>query len=102
MAYKMSAKRLRRPVQCGMDHCRSRDTYLFYKGSEIGKNPIHLCGECIRDIVTGYIALAGAETALGVLSPVLDALKPVEEPAAEEVTADEPVVPRRRRKADME
>lgn len=74
MAYEMNGKRLRRPIQCVMEHCRKRDTYLFYKGGEYGLYPIHLCPDCIRDIVDRYIDLAGVDDARKNLADVMGKL----------------------------
>lgn len=106
MAYEMNGKRLRRPIQCVMEHCKKRDTYLFHRGSEYGLYPIHLCSDCIRDIVDRYIDLAGVDEARKNLADVMGKLaypNPEEtDGETEETAGDTEDAPKRgrRKKAD--
>ena len=93
MAYPMNAERSRRGVQCVVNTCRGRDTYLFFRGRDYGRTPMNLCTECIHDIVEQFVKVAGAEEAYALLADVVDKIVPTETPAAEAVeeTAEETV-----------
>ena len=113
MAYDMRGEKLHRNVQCSMNMCRSRDTFVFYRGRDFGQTPLHLCRDCIRGILTEYIRLDGVEAASALLGDVAASIVPAqeevlqEEAVQEDVTADEPAEPKekpsgRRRKAAAE
>lgn len=109
MAYDMRGEKLHRNVQCSMNMCRSRDTFVFYRGRDFGQTPLHLCRDCIRGILAEYIRLDGAEAAYALLGDVAASIVPAqEEVLQEDMTAvDEPAKPEekpsgRRRKAAAE
>lgn len=83
MALAMRAKKLTHPHQCMVDRCRGRDTILYYRGNDYGNPPMHICSDCVRDIVAKYVEVVGADTAREKLGGVLEMLKPVEETALE-------------------
>ena len=106
MAYPMHGEKRQRQVQCVMNMCRNRDTILFYRGRDYGREPMHLCRDCIRDILAEYIRLDGKEAAWELLGDVIGGIIPTVEAAeetaveAEETAEDKPK--RGRRKADAE
>lgn len=107
MAYPMRGEKRHRQVQCVVNMCRNRDTILFYRGRDFGREPMHLCRDCIRDILAEYIRLDGKEAAWELLGGVVGEIIPAAEPEEAEETAEEPDEsadkPKRgRRKADAE
>lgn len=99
MAYPMSGEKLHRSSQCVMNMCRSRDTFVFYRGRDFGLNPMHLCRDCIRDILAEYIRLDGPEAAFALLGDVVKVMIP-EDTAEPEETAEPKA--KKQRKADAE
>lgn len=57
MAYEMHGEKLHRTVQCAVNLCRNRDTFVFYRGRDFGLNPMHICRDCLRDILREYIRM---------------------------------------------
>lgn len=105
----MTGSLLRRRNQCTMDRCRGRDTLLYYRGREIGRNPMHLCSACVHDILEKFIEIEGAEKAYALLGELLERIQPAGEepvavvPAAVTEEAEETKAPRgRRKKGDTE
>lgn len=93
MAYPMHVEKSRRSIQCSVNTCRNRDTYLFYRGRDFGTHPMHLCGECVHDILEQFVGAVGAEAAYALLADVVDGIIPAAEAVEETVgeTAEETV-----------
>lgn len=110
MAFTMNGRKWHRQIQCTVDRCRNRDTIQYYRGSDAGQNPMHLCSACVHDIVAKYVEIVGTDTAREKLADVLELLKPqgetVEEAVeeVEEAAEEAAETPRRgrRRKEDAE
>jgi len=90
-----------------MNMCRSRDTFVFYRGRDFGQTPLHLCRDCIRGILTEYIRLDGVEAAGALLGDLAASIVPVQEVVVQEVAVAEAAEPEekpsgRRRKAAAE
>lgn len=79
MALTMNGKVQKHRNQCVMDRCGGRDTVLYYRGRDIGRNPMHLCSACVHDIVERFIALEGREKAFAVLGDLIPAILPAAE-----------------------
>lgn len=94
MAFTMNGRKWHRQIQCTVDRCRNRDTIQYFRGSDGGQNPMHLCSDCVHDIVAKYVEIAGVDAAREKLADVLELLKPeeVEEtPGETEETVEETV-----------
>lgn len=107
MAYEMHGEKLHRTVQCAVNLCRNRDTFVFYRGRDFGLNPMHICRDCLRDILREYIRMDGAEAAWELLGDVVSEIIPAEAPAeeaepAEQTAPAEEAKGRRRRKGTSE
>lgn len=93
MAYEMHGEKLHRTVQCAVNLCRNRDTFVFYRGRDFGMNPMHLCRDCLRDILREYIRMDGASAAWELLGDVVSEIIPEEaeeaEPAEEAEQAEQ-------------
>lgn len=72
---KLNGEKSRRRSQCDIDRCGGRDTIMYYRGRSVG-TPIHICSDCVHDIVSEYVRIAGAEEAYSKLRDVVDAITP--------------------------
>lgn len=88
----MKGKRQRRRMECSMNRCGSRDTYMFHRGDDVNRNPLHLCADCIRDIVWKYVDLVGEAEAYTLFGELVDRITPKDALAetAEETIEDAP------------
>lgn len=105
MAFKMNGRKWHRQIQCTVDRCRNRDTIQYFRGSDGGRNPMHLCSDCVHDIVAKYVEIVGVDAAREKLADVMELLKPeetVEETVEETEEAYEAPKRGRRRKEDTE
>ena len=108
MAFAMNGRKWHRQIQCTVDRCRNRDTIQYFRGSDGGQNPMHLCSDCVHDIVAKYVEIVGVDAAREKLADVLELLKPeeaeetVEETVEETEEAYEAPKRGRRRKEDTE
>ena len=105
MAFTMNGRRWHRQIQCTVDRCRNRDTIQYFRGSDGGHNPMHLCSDCVHDIVAKYVEIVGVDAAREKLADVMELLKPeetVEETVEETEEAYEAPKRGRRRKEDTE
>lgn len=107
MAYPMHVEKSRRSIQCSVNTCRNRDTYLFFRGRDYGSHPMHLCGECVHDILEQFVGVVGAEAAYALLADVVERINPKAVETADEAvetaveTAGEADAPKKRgRKAE--
>jgi hypothetical protein len=89
MAYEMHGEKLHRTVQCAVSLCRNRDTFVFYRGRDFGLNPMHICRDCLRDILREYIRMDGAEAAWELLGDVVSEIIPADAPAEEAEPAEQ-------------
>lgn len=105
MAFTMNGRKWHRQIQCTVDRCRNRDTIQYFRGSDGGRNPMHLCSDCVHDIVAKYVEIVGVDAAREKLADVMELLKPeetVEETVEETEEAYEAPKRGRRRKEDTE
>lgn len=105
MAFIMNGRKWHRQIQCTVDRCRNRDTIQYFRGSDGGHNPMHLCSDCVHDIVAKYVEIVGVDAAREKLADVMELLKPeetVEETVEETEEAYEAPKRGRRRKEDTE
>ena len=108
MAFTMNGRKWHRQIQCTVDRCRNRDTIQYFRGSDGGQNPMHLCSDCVRDIVAKFVEIVGVDAAREKLADVLELLKPEEAEETVEETVEEAEdtaeTPKRgrRRKEDVE
>ena len=105
MAFTMNGRKWHRQIQCTVDRCRNRDTIQYVRGSDGGHNPMHLCSDCVHDIVAKYVEIVGVDAAREKLADVMELLKPeetVEETVEETEEAYEAPKRGRRRKEDTE
>ena len=105
MAFAMNGIKWHRQIQCTVDRCRNRDTIQYFRGSDGGQNPMHLCSDCVHDIVAKYVEIVGVDAAREKLADVMELLKPeetVEETVEETEEAYEAPKRGRRRKEDTE
>ena len=105
MAFAMNGRKWHRQIQCTVDRCRNRDTIQYFRGSDGGQNPMHLCSDCVHDIVAKYVEIVGVDAAREKLADVMELLKPeetVEETVEETEEAYEAPKRGRRRKEDTE
>lgn len=71
MALELKFRRINHPVQCSVNGCKSRDTYMVNRGS--GRDdPVHLCGDCIAEIALKYAERIGAERARVVFGRIFE------------------------------
>lgn len=85
---KLNGERSRRRNQCDIDRCGGRDTIMYYRGRSIG-TPIHICSDCVHDIVSEYVRIVGAEEAYTKLKDVVVAITPKAEKVEETPKAEE-------------
>ena len=78
MSFKMNGRKWHRQIQCTVDRCRNRDTIQYFRGSDGGQNPMHLCSDCVHDIVAKYVEIVGVDAAREKLADVMELLKPEE------------------------
>lgn len=105
MAFTMNGRKWHRQIQCTVDRCRNRDTIQYFRGSDGGHNPMHLCSDCVHDIVAKFVEIVGVDAAREKLADVMELLKPeetVEETVEETEEAYEAPKRGRRRKEDTE
>ena len=105
MSFKMNGRKWHRQIQCTVDRCRNRDTIQYFRGSDGGQNPMHLCSDCVHDIVAKYVEIVGVDAAREKLADVMELLKPeetVEETVEETEETAETHNRRRTRKEDTE
>lgn len=72
---KLNGERSRRRNQCDIDRCGGRDTIMYYRGRSVG-TPIHICSDCVHDIVSEYVRIVGVDEAYSKLRDVVDAIAP--------------------------
>ena len=84
MAFTMNGRKWHRQIQCTVDRCRNRDTIQYFRGSDGGQNPMHLCSDCVHDIVAKYVGIVGVDAAREKLADVMELLKPEEAEETEE------------------
>ena len=88
MAFTMNGRKWHRQIQCTVDRCRNRDTIQYFRGSDGGHNPMHLCSDCVHDIVAKYVEIVGTDAAREKLADVLELLKPEEAEETEETVEE--------------
>lgn len=100
----MTVKKGKRKRTCSVYKCSNVNTHMVYRGSHTSYEMLHICDDCVRDIVLGYIDEVGVEEARKVLCGVVERLSeaPAEEDAEKEASEEDAEKPRARRvrKAD--
>ena len=70
----MTVKKGTRKRTCSVYKCSNVNTHMVYRGSHTSYEMLHICDDCVRDIVLGYIESVGVDVARKVLAGVFDKL----------------------------